>query len=266
MPCRRAGAAIASCCPGSIRDLTGNHLDLALPGAGSSVRISQRSHLRLGLRLHRRGPTSGDRTQLRARSPPLLPPPHPAATAALSDLLDWVVRASRDEGPRLIQDAGKDGVRAFAPVLRRLRGLVGRPSRLPQDPDHCLRACGRLASTRAFTVLHDQLRRSDPARRAGAARPGAADHLHVTTDEDDRPDEFTLTGANSPVLPRRSWWRIQPRRHSRRACEVRHGHQPNLSERPFRIPRQGPDASRANWQLVFINGDGTQSYPFAVQI
>src|SRR5262245_9174760 len=42
----------------------------------------------------------------------------------LSDLLDWVVRASRDEGPRLIQDAGKDGVFAFAPVLRRLRNLV----------------------------------------------------------------------------------------------------------------------------------------------
>ncbi len=42
----------------------------------------------------------------------------------LSDLLDWVTRASRDEGPRLIQDAGKDGVLAFAPVLDRLRHLV----------------------------------------------------------------------------------------------------------------------------------------------
>jgi len=42
----------------------------------------------------------------------------------LSDLLDWVDRASRDEGPRIIQDAGKDGVFAFAPVLRRLRDLI----------------------------------------------------------------------------------------------------------------------------------------------
>ena len=42
----------------------------------------------------------------------------------LSDLLDWVVRASRDEGPRIIQDAGKDGVFSFAPVVRRLRDLV----------------------------------------------------------------------------------------------------------------------------------------------
>jgi Carboxypeptidase regulatory-like domain len=42
----------------------------------------------------------------------------------LSDLLDWVTRASRDEGPRIVQDAGKDGVLAFAPVLDRLRILV----------------------------------------------------------------------------------------------------------------------------------------------
>lgn len=42
----------------------------------------------------------------------------------LSDLLDWVLRTSRDEGPRIIQDAGKDGVLAFKPVLSTLRLLV----------------------------------------------------------------------------------------------------------------------------------------------
>jgi hypothetical protein len=42
----------------------------------------------------------------------------------LSDLLDWVLRTSRDEGPRIIQDAGKDGVLAFKPVLNTLRLLV----------------------------------------------------------------------------------------------------------------------------------------------
>lgn len=42
----------------------------------------------------------------------------------LSDLLDWVLRASRDEGRKIIQDAGKDGVVAFAPVLDKLRVLV----------------------------------------------------------------------------------------------------------------------------------------------
>ena len=49
-----------------------------------------------------------------AHEPPLL----------LSDLLDWVTRASRDEGPRIIQDAGKDGVLNFEPVLDRLRVLI----------------------------------------------------------------------------------------------------------------------------------------------
>lgn len=42
----------------------------------------------------------------------------------LSDLLDWVTRASRDEGPRIVQDAGKDGVQAFEPVLDKLRILI----------------------------------------------------------------------------------------------------------------------------------------------
>jgi hypothetical protein len=42
----------------------------------------------------------------------------------LSDLLDWVVRVTTREGPRLIQDAGKDGVIAIAPVLGQLAGLV----------------------------------------------------------------------------------------------------------------------------------------------
>ncbi|MFC8516874.1 hypothetical protein [Streptomyces sp. NPDC057257] len=42
----------------------------------------------------------------------------------LSDLLDWVVRVSTAEGPRLIQDAGKDGVIAIAPMLKELARLV----------------------------------------------------------------------------------------------------------------------------------------------
>jgi hypothetical protein len=48
------------------------------------------------------------------------------APLLLSDLLDWIVRACRDEGPRMIQDSGKDGVTAFAPVLTRLLDIVRR--------------------------------------------------------------------------------------------------------------------------------------------
>jgi hypothetical protein len=49
---------------------------------------------------------------------------HHEAPLLLSDLLDWVVRACQDEGPRIVQDAGKDGVFAFEPVLDKLRILI----------------------------------------------------------------------------------------------------------------------------------------------
>jgi hypothetical protein len=49
---------------------------------------------------------------------------HNRAPMFLSDLLDWVVQSCRDQGPRMIQDSGKDGVRAFTPVLKELRSLV----------------------------------------------------------------------------------------------------------------------------------------------
>jgi len=59
-------------------------------------------------------------------NPPKTVPEHldHQAPMFLSDLLDWVLRVSQDEGPRIIQDAGKDGVLAFKPVLDTLRILV----------------------------------------------------------------------------------------------------------------------------------------------
>jgi|HubBroStandDraft_6_1064221.scaffolds.fasta_scaffold40805_3 hypothetical protein len=185
----------------------------------------------------------------------------------LSDLLDWIVRASRDEGPRLIQDAGKDGVRAFAPVLRRLRGLVAQTVQAVADPDLSpgLRT-PRVA--RAFAVLHDQLR--EATRLAGLVQLDQAPQIteySVTTDEE-RPGviRIMLTGANfrspaSAVLEVLS-------REDLPDVLARHVHvfSPTSARATFRIPRQGPNASRVNWQLVFINGDGTQSDPFSIQI
>jgi hypothetical protein len=50
----------------------------------------------------------------------------PANTPSLfvSELLDWVARASSEEGPALLRDAGKDGVIAFFPTIDKLRKLV----------------------------------------------------------------------------------------------------------------------------------------------
>jgi hypothetical protein len=53
-----------------------------------------------------------------------LPLPPGTPSILLSELLDWVRQFATEDGPRLIQDAGKDGVGAFTPVLDRLRALV----------------------------------------------------------------------------------------------------------------------------------------------
>ncbi|MET7476259.1 carboxypeptidase-like regulatory domain-containing protein [Streptomyces sp. NPDC005648] len=58
----------------------------------------------------------------------------PTPPILLSDLLDWVVRVSTVEGPRLIQDAGKDGVIAIAPVLEQLARLIHLTEQLVTPP------------------------------------------------------------------------------------------------------------------------------------
>jgi len=184
----------------------------------------------------------------------------------LSDLLDWIVRASQDEGPRLIQDAGKDGVRAFAPVLRRLRGLIRQTVQAVADP--ALPAGLRTPRVaRAFAVLHDQLR--EATRLAGLVQLDQAPVITtctVATDDDTRRTTLTLTGANfrnpaSAVL-------LVANREDVPDVPARHANatSPTAATALFRIPRHGPDAGRANWLLVFINGDGTQSAPFPVHI
>jgi hypothetical protein len=52
------------------------------------------------------------------------PVPPDTPSILLGDLLSWVERVASDEGPRLLQDGGRDGASALTPVLDRLRGLV----------------------------------------------------------------------------------------------------------------------------------------------
>jgi hypothetical protein len=63
------------------------------------------------------GGLASQQSALSPQKPALLP-------ILLSDLLDWIVRVSTAEGPRLVQDAGKDGVIALTPVLGQLADLV----------------------------------------------------------------------------------------------------------------------------------------------
>jgi hypothetical protein len=187
----------------------------------------------------------------------------------LSDLLDWILRASQDEGPRLIQDAGKDGVRAFAPVLRRLRGLVKHTKQAFKDPDqpHGLRTP---RVKRAVEVLYDQLH--EAARLAGLVQLDQPPEItKVDVREGERTNVFHLTlhGANFRG-PDRSASAVLEVLNREEIPDViaRHVHVvgPTKATATFRIPLRGPDAHRVNWLLVFVNSDGTQSDPFAVQI
>ena len=44
-----------------------------------------------------------------------------ARRSYVAELLDWINRVASEEGPRFIQDSGKDGVAALSPTLNNLR-------------------------------------------------------------------------------------------------------------------------------------------------
>lgn len=82
---------------------------------------------------------------------------HHEAPMFLSDLLDWVFRASRDEGPRIIQDAGKQGIFAFQPVLNTLRILVRATGQLARQRSDLPTGMRTPRVGRAIQVLAAQL-------------------------------------------------------------------------------------------------------------
>ena len=63
------------------------------------------------------GPADRQTIQLRFQSPDRPP-------VFVADLLDWIERIAAEEGPRLIQAAGKDGVSSLTPILVDLQGYV----------------------------------------------------------------------------------------------------------------------------------------------
>ena len=93
----------------------------------------------------------------------------------LSDLLDWVVRACRDEGPRMIQDAGKDGVVAFSRVLRELQKLVRGTIQLSLTDRRLPDGLRTPRVKRAFQVLAKQLR--EAANLASSVRRDEAPEI-----------------------------------------------------------------------------------------
>jgi hypothetical protein len=195
----------------------------------------------------------------------------------LSDLLDWVDRASRDEGPRIIQDAGKDGVFAFAPVLRQLRDLV-------QATRHATRHGGGLPHgmrtprvDRALQVLITQL--SDATDLAGTVRrdppplieaalvfeQGTGTRVSLAQLSRSVPSiTVDIFGANfrpnaAAVLIAQDRQDL-PELHSGSITVT----PPNLITTTFRNPTSVRDGAGVTWLVAVTNEDGTQSNQFPI--
>jgi hypothetical protein len=91
----------------------------------------------------------------------LYPFPSPTSPLFVAELLDWIDRVASEEGPRLIQDAGKDGVFALSPTLQNLRSLARGALTLPyggvQDPTSVPKGYTTSRVQRSISELADSL-------------------------------------------------------------------------------------------------------------
>jgi hypothetical protein len=183
---------------------------------------------------------------------------HGEKALLLSDLLDWIRRASRDEGPRIIQDAGKDGVFAFAPVLRRLRGLTQQTRQAARYDSSLPHGLKTPRVDRALGVLVDQLEAA--ARLASHVRSDAAPQIsEVEVDDSCGTLTLDLTGANFRTGAKAILIPVDrdelPDVHSRGVTVT----PPGFAQAVFNDPRTKPDGAKASWQVMLVNPDGAQS-------
>jgi hypothetical protein len=197
--------------------------------------------------------------------------PGKQAPILLSDLLDWVVRASRDEGPKIVQDAGKDGVLAFSPILNELRILI-----------HATR---KLTHSHQGATLPDGVRtpRVRRALEVLAAQLDEAANLAALVKRDAPPE---ITGVTVPP----GWSRKLPapvqvtfagtnfRRHALaflfaanredipEIARPIHFTNPGTATATFRIPRIEDAGGRLDWQVMLTNEDGTSTEPVALPL
>jgi hypothetical protein len=211
--------------------------------------------------------------------PPAEPP------ILLSDLLDWVTRASRDEGPRIIQDAGKDGVVAFAPVLERLRFLVRATRDIIRDHHGLPPGLRTPRVKRAFDVLADQLKTA--AELAASVRRQEPPVISAAWVE--APPEMASSDFFDPVSAVRSaplssgsviirllGSGFQAHTKALLALDGRPDipeqqakvttSQPSVASVSFTVPPQLHPAGRATWLVSVANQDGTHSNEVPVDI
>ena len=201
--------------------------------------------------------------------------PH-EAPMFLADLLDWVARASRDEGPRVIQDAGKQGIFAFQPVLNTLRTLVRATGQLARERNDLPAGMRTPRVGRAINVLAAQL--DQAANLASLARVDAAPQVAFASIQDPNTHmpvsgpalaglpqiEIALTGSN--FRPHAKAVLIAENREdvpdvSASATTV---NTPSAVSATFINPSQLANGAGMTWQVSLINDDETQSVPIEV--
>jgi hypothetical protein len=197
----------------------------------------------------------------------------------LSDLLDWVLRVSRDEGPRIIQDAGKDGVLAFTPVLNKLRTLVRATSQIARERNtrNAMPAGMRTPRVnRAIKVLADQL--DEAANLASLVRVEAAPQIafatvlpaaeamttakgRITIGKDQI--GIVMTGSNfrAPATAIMTAEDNEDLPEQRASADV---NTPSTASAIFSDPSKNPNNAGTTWVVSIVNNDGTQSVPIEV--
>jgi hypothetical protein len=193
----------------------------------------------------------------------------------LSDLLDWVVRACRDEGPRMIQDSGKEGVLAFAPVLRKLLNLVrcawkitmpgaALPGAMRPVPD----GLRTPRVSRAFQVLLSQL--DEAARLAGLVQRTGIPQITSTNPPSSADKTGQVVVALNGVNFRGPASAVLVALNREDIADVVAWHvkvdNPGQACARFRIPRREFDDPNLTWQVVLINEDGTPTEPAEISI
>jgi hypothetical protein len=193
--------------------------------------------------------------------------PTKQAPILLSDLLDWVTRASRDEGPKIVQDAGKDGVLAFAPILNELRKLIHATRKITHTSQGATLPDGMRTPRvrRAVEVLAAQL--DEAANLATLVRrDGAPEITGVSATTTGAITTVTLTGTNF-----------------RRHCSVIlfAANREDIADIPargapvagqsqvtanFKIPFTHDANGRIDWQVMLTNEDGTTTEPVSIPI
>ncbi len=201
----------------------------------------------------------------------------------LSDLLDWVQRASGEEGPRIIQDAGKDGVFAFAPVLLRLSGLISSTRQAAQQDTNLPAGMGTPRVDRALQVLVSQLdeaanlagqvNRDAPPQIEGAlvyppdvsVVPGSSVSYSLNT-LPGKPASIQVGILGGNFRPNASVVLIAqdredlPELHTR-SIKVT---PPNYIITTFRNPAMVPGSGGVTWLVAVTNEDGTHSNQFPI--